>query len=195
MRVTALGAGDQFTHVAYGHTVVTWGSSQVTGASNPSGGANGLGHGDSRLNAPRWQRQVPTQLPNDVKYWGTDTIVGIAGGFAFSAFRTATRVYIAGCAAGGGNPENNTPPGCLHQEWGDGQSGAARTYSNTAFVDMAIGAMHLRRRTTNAVRRVQQPGCCASHNPFQHGWWNTSLLQQQNIEPVFASGHFAGART
>ena len=94
---TALGAGDQFTHVAYGHTVVTWGSSQVTGASNPSGGANGLGHGDSRLNAPRWQRQVPTQLPNDVKYWGTDTIVGIAGGFAFSAFRTATRVYIAGC--------------------------------------------------------------------------------------------------
>ena len=129
---TALGAGDQFTHVVTGSDVWTWGSSHVTDQADQSRGANGLGHGNGV-----WQRQTPTQLPAARKTWGTDTVLGVAGGFAFSAFRTATHVYIAGCVTAG--MPNNGSANCGFIWWSWDNQGSAHPRNSTASVDMAVG--------------------------------------------------------
>ncbi len=194
--IVSLGAGNTFTHISYGSNVRTWGTSAVHANQQNGGDHNGLGHGASVD-----QLTTATELPAAAKTWGDDNILGVAGGFAMSAFRTPSAVYVAGCAIDGGG--NNQPPNC-HQtlQWGD-DNHSERAISvmlndqNFQPSDLMIGGNYL-----CATRQNNHLYCLGLNAPqialggeqnSSTTWWQSQIANFSS--PLTVAGPFAGAKS
>jgi hypothetical protein len=161
-------------------------------------GGFGLGHGDWSEDNSRHQMSVTKLLANPV--WGQAEVIGIAGGYGMSAFRTADAVYVVGCAV---TMQQGQAPSCQQGlSWANNANKPIEVQLNNdsfAAVDFTVGGNYLCAKNQQNhfyCLGSNTPGVAMGRQNNSGGvnWWRAKLQTNGNWLDQSVDRLFAGAK-